>query len=119
MFPSGVWEGFWEQRVIGRHAMEQFELHFRPEGTIEGWGVDIVGEFTFSGQANPATGQVRMVKQYIGAHQVHYLGRLDGEGCILGTWTIDTPGFHDSGAFALKPALKKPTGDEPILEIGG
>jgi hypothetical protein len=119
MFPSGVWEGFWEQDGYGRQPMEQFELHFRPDGTVRGHGRDMVGRFTFAGQFDPGSGRVEMVKQYHGAHQVHYDGRPDGEGCILGTWTIDLPGFHDRGAFALKPALPKPTGDEPIRRIGG
>lgn len=119
MFPSGVWEGFWEQEGHGKQPMTQFELHFRPDGTIHGHGRDIVGRFTFAGDFDTRTGKVEMVKQYLGAHQVHYLGRPDGEGCILGTWTIDMPHFHDTGAFALKPALKKPTGNEPIHEIRG
>jgi hypothetical protein len=117
MFPSGVWEGFWEQKGMGRQPMEEFELHFRPDGTIDGSGVDVVGEFTFSGQANPVTGRLRMTKQYLGAHQVQYDGRPDGEGCIVGQWTIEMYGFHDTGAFALKPAIARPTGDEPIHEL--
>ena len=60
-----------------------------------------------------------MTKQYLGAHQVQYDGRPDGEGCIVGTWTIDMFGFQDAGAFALKPTLQRPTGDEPIHEIRG
>lgn len=119
MFPSGVWEGFWEQEGEGKQPMTQFELHFRPNGCISGHGRDIVGRFTFTGDYDPHTGRIEMVKQYLGAHQVHYAGRPDGEGCILGTWTIDTPWFKDQGAFALKPALPKPTGNEPIFEIGG
>ena len=119
MFPSGAWEGFWEQAGHGRQPMRPFELHFRPDGSVEGWGVDMVGEFVFRGQVNPATGRVQLTKQYLGAHQVQYDGRPDGEGCILGTWTIDMSGFRDTGAFALKPALSRPTGDEPIHEIGG
>lgn len=118
MFPSGIWEGFWEQDGVGRQPMTQFELHFRPDGTIRGHGRDIVGRFTFAGDYDAATGRVEMVKQYLGAHQVHYLGRPDGEGCVLGTWTIDTPWFKDCGGFGLRPALTKPTGDEPIQEIG-
>ena len=42
MFPSGVWEGFWEQAGMGRQPMKQFELHFRPDGTIHGHGLLIV-----------------------------------------------------------------------------
>ena len=120
MFPSGVWEGFWEQGNLGKQPMTQFELHFRPDGTISGHGRDMVGRFTFAGDFDPVTGRVEMVKQYLGAHQVQYDGRPDGEGCILGTWTISQFGYQsDTGSFALKPALKRPTGDEPIQEIRG
>lgn len=117
MFASGVWEGFWEQEGYGKQRMEQFELHFRPEGTIHGHGVDMVGRFTFAGEFDPISGRVEMIKQFVGAHQVQYIGRPDGEGCILGTWTMDLPHCHDRGSFALKPALRKPTGHEPIQEI--
>jgi hypothetical protein len=119
MFPSGVWEGFWEQDGYGKQPMSQFELHFRPDGVVDGSGVDIVGEFTFSGIANPATGRIRMTKQYRRAHQVQYDGRPDGEGCVVGTWAIVPPWGHDTGGFMLRPALSKPTGDEPIHQIGG
>ena len=39
----------------------------------------------------------------------------DGEGSIMGTWSI---GSDHTGSFLLRPRLQKPTGDEPIHEIG-
>ena len=54
------------------------------------------------------------MKQYIGKHRVLYVGQPDGEGSIQGTWSI---GKADTGPFLLRPALAKPTGEEPIAEI--
>lgn len=118
MYPSGTWIGYWHQSSVGRHPMKEFELHFRPDGTVSGRGVDMVGRFTFDGEWDRATGQVQMTKQFLGKHQVRYDGRPDGEGSITGTWTIDYFGSHDKGPFGLSPHLPKPTGDEPIQEIG-
>jgi hypothetical protein len=94
--------------------MTPFALNFS-RGAVSGEGRDVVGRFTFFGEYDEATGEVRMVKQYIGKHQVLYIGRPDGEGSIQGTWSI---GKLCSGPFLLRPKLQKPTGDEPIQEIG-
>jgi hypothetical protein len=121
MFPSGVWRGFWVQEWHGRQEMEAFELHFR-DGEVTGHGRDIVGRFVFQGEYDEKTGHVRMVKQYLGKHQVFYDGRPDGEGSILGKWTIrlDLPDgkvWESTGPFRLHPDVPRPTGDEPIYEI--
>lgn len=113
MYPSGDWEGFWVQDFVGRGDMTPFTLHFGG-GRVTGKGKDMVGRFTFAGTYDEVTGAIRMVKQYLGAHQVLYVGRPDGEGSIQGTWSI--PPF-DSGPFVIRPALARPTGDEPIREI--
>ncbi len=86
MFPSGKWRGFWQQTGWGQQLMEDFVLRF-DSGAIEGGGRDVVGRFTFSGTYDDH-GSVRMVKQYIGRHQVIYEGTWDGEGTIFGTWSI-------------------------------
>jgi hypothetical protein len=114
MYPSGRWDGFWTQSGWGRQAMTPFTLHFAA-GVVTGDGRDVVGPFTFDGVYDERTGEVRMVKQYLGRHAVLYVGRPDGEGCIQGTWAL---GEHCTGPFLLRPALRKPTGDEPIEEIG-
>lgn len=93
--------------------MSAFELHFR-SGTVSGSGTDIIGEFTFRGEYDEQTGQVRLVKQYLGKHRVKYDGKPDGEGCIIGTWSIDDDW---RGPFRLHPTLPKPTGDEPIHDL--
>jgi hypothetical protein len=94
--------------------MTPFALRFAA-GRVTGEGRDVVGPFTFSGEYDEATGEVRMVKQYLGRHRVLYVGRPDGEGCVQGTWSI---GAHDTGSFLLRPVVPKPTGEEPIQEIG-
>jgi len=118
MYPSGVWAGYWEQDGFGRQEMAEFELHFRPDGLIRGHGRDIAGRFTFAGEFSTTSGQVTLTKQYLGKHKVEYVGRPDGEGCILGTWVMIFGGIEfDRGAFVLRPILRRPTGDEPISEI--
>jgi hypothetical protein len=122
MFPSGVWEGFWQQQLWGRQPMSGFHLHFR-DGTIDGHGFDMVGRFLISGDFEISTGRIRFEKQYIGRHNVQYEGYPDGEGAILGTWTVTTEYlgqvFTDHGPFGIRPVLPRPTGEEPSLEIGG
>ena len=88
MYPSGRWDGFWVQSHCGRQAMSAFALRFADA--------------------------VRLVKQYIGKHQVLYVGQPDGEGSIAGTWYL----VGDSGPFLMRPVVAKPSGDEPIQEIG-
>lgn len=119
MYPSGRWDGFWVQEHLGRQAMTPFTLAFAA-GRVTGEGRDVVGRFTFSGTYDETSGAVRLVKQYFTAeghrrHQVLYTGRPDGEGSITGTWSI---GSLMSGPFLLRPRVTKPTGDEPIHEIG-
>lgn len=94
--------------------MTPFSLRFAA-GRIGGEGRDVVGRFTFAGTCDEQTGEVRLLKQYLGRHQVLYLGQSDGEGSIHGTWHI---GEHESGSFRMRPTLARPTGEEPIQEIG-
>ncbi len=114
MYPSGEWEGFWYQPAYDRQPMTGFRLDFAG-GRITGRGRDVVGRFTFAGQYDPDTGSVRLAKQYVGRHEVLYVGRPDGEGSVQGTWSI---GRDWTGPFLLRPVVPRPTGDEPIREIG-
>jgi hypothetical protein len=71
-------------------------LHFS-QGIVTGGGSDVVGDFAFAGAYDLKTGQVRMVKQYVGQHAVLYEGRNDDDGLWLwGTWTLalQRGGFH-------------------------
>jgi hypothetical protein len=117
MYPSGKWEGFWQQDGFGRQPMRAFELEFAPDGGVRGRGVDVVGQFTFAGAFDRDTGRVLMVKQYLGKHAVQYDGRPDGEGCIQGTWLISMGPVRLTGSFLIRPAVARPTGDEPIQEL--
>ncbi len=116
MYPSGQWAGFWEQAGWGRQPMSAFELHFA-DGRVTGRGNDVVGVFTIRGEYESATGKVGWVKQYVDKHRVLYAGVPDGEGSILGTWTVEMHGITNKGPFLLKPELPRPSGDEPIHEI--
>jgi hypothetical protein len=112
MYPSGVWRGYWDQPYYGRQSMSPLVLRFH-EGRIEGEGRDTIGLFTFEGEYDDR-GAIRMVKQYLGRHQVHYQGTYDGEGTIFGQWST-SPLW--SGSFALSPILGKPSADTPIEDL--
>jgi hypothetical protein len=113
MYPSGRWDGFWYQDAHGKQTMSAFTLWFA-DGDITGDGRDIIGRFTFTGAYDLETGEVVMMKQYIGKHRVLYRGMPDGEGCIAGTWSI---GENWKGPFLMKPVQRRPRGDEPIEEM--
>ncbi len=112
MYPSGTWRGYWDQEIFGRQPMGPLVLRFH-DGIIEGEGRDVIGPFTFEGEYDPQ-GAIRMVKQYLGRHQVLYQGTYDGEGTIFGQWQI--PPFW-SGSFALSPVVGKAPADAPIEEL--
>jgi hypothetical protein len=112
MYPSGRWRGFWEQTFWGRQAMRELTLRFSG-GRVEGEGVDVIGRFTFRG-AYRGDGSVVLVKQYVGRHRVLYRGSYDGEGTILGQWSIE-PGWR--GPFALSPDGFAVPADAPILTV--
>ena len=111
MFPNGRWRGWWEQELHGRQWMDPLELH--SEGArIWGKGYDLVGPFTFSGFRDE-DGVVRLNKQYKGQHAVAYVGRAEGEGAIVGRWSIANLCW---GRFALIP-LAELAREMPIAEI--
>lgn len=79
-------EGWWEQGWFGRQPMERLAMSFGGR-RIRGSGGDIVGPFTFDGLIDPSGG-VAMIKRYVGAHSVDYLGTYDGEGTMSGEWRL-------------------------------
>ena len=113
MYPTGAWRGYWEQILLGRQPMADLYLRF-DSGQIDGDGVDVVGQFTFTGTYD-GSGAVTLVKQYIGRHEVLYQGAYDGEGSILGRWSI---GGIQSGPFALAPVLDEPRADAVVVATG-
>ena len=112
MYPSGVWAGWWEQSGWGRQPMTEFDLRF-VDGRVTGGGRDVVGRFTVRGGCDDR-GYVRLVKQYVGRHAVVYEGTHDGEGTILGRWSIP-PAW--TGPFALRPVAPRADAGAPILEM--
>ena len=66
----------------------------------------MAGSFLFSGHLDPAAKSVSLVKQYIGAHQVDYTGRLgqdvDGMLYIKGRWSIKYEGSDEFRLYQTK-----------------
>lgn len=91
-------DGWWEEQGYGRQPMLELQLRV-VEGQIIGSGWDIVGPFTFRGTISEG-GAVAMIKQYLGQHQVEYLGNYDGEGTMFGDWRIGP--FSDRWAITFK-----------------
>ncbi len=89
-------EGWWEQDLYGRQPMNPLHLGF-DAGSIDGYGTDVIGPFTFDGALEEG-GVVVMCKQYIEQHSVTYLGRYDGEGLMTGDWRID----HFEGPWMIR-----------------
>jgi hypothetical protein len=112
MYPSGPWRGYWEQAAYGRQLMRKLTLRFA-DGVVEGEGRDVIGAFTFRGRYDDR-GNVALIKQYVGRHQVHYQGTYDGEGTIFGTWSILD---RWAGPFALTPERGAAKPDAEILSI--
>ena len=92
--------------------MRELVLRFGA-GQIEGGGVDLVGQFTFQGTYDTA-GNVTLVKQYLGRHQVLYRGSYDGEGTIFGEWFI-APFWR--GPFALRLEDYPAPGEVEVVSI--
>ena len=101
-------EGWWDEIGYGRQPMHQLRLRIA-NGQITGSGTDIVGPFTFTGTISERGG-VAMIKQYIGRHEVEYIGAYDGEGTMFGEWRIGP--FRDQWAIT----FKKPQGTAAVAE---
>jgi hypothetical protein len=82
-------------------------------GNVEGEGVDLVGRFSFRGTYDSA-GNVMLVKQYLGRHQVLYRGSYDGEGTIFGEWSI-FPIWR--GPFALRLEDRPASAEMEVITI--
>ncbi len=78
-------EGWWEQGWTGRQYMSDLRMSISG-GRVFGSGHDMVGIFTFEGTIDEG-GTVVMVKVYP-THNVHYVGKYDGEGTMSGEWEI-------------------------------
>jgi len=107
-------EGWWDEVIYGRQPMHQLRLRIA-NGQITGSGTDIVGPFTFTGTIS-ARGGVAMIKQYIGQHQVEYIGAYDGEGTMFGEWRIGP--FRDQWAITLKRPERTGVVEADVRVIG-
>jgi hypothetical protein len=97
---SGEWSGFYEQHA-GRHP-QRMTLEFA-DGVVRGDGIDELSAFRLEGEYRvEAGGEVRIgwLKTYDRSHSILYLGTLDGEGRIVGSWRI---GRVAAGSFSLEP----------------
>jgi len=78
--------GWWEQRGYGRQPMDRLVLLFN-NGSVSGSGVDVIGPFTLAGDFQEE--RICLLKQYIGQHQIEYVGESLGEGAYGGQWSCD------------------------------
>jgi len=96
------WKGWYKQG--GEKNQMDLDLQVSSEGVF-GLGKDGVGQFVMRGYNDPLQSCVSFIKQYLGAHQVHYNGSMwnkeDGKREIKGTWNISGD-YH--GYFKLKEA---------------
>ncbi len=80
----GVWRGWYEQNGTN-HEMRLKK--FKVKGNkIEGKGQDDHGKFFFTGFYT-SENKVQFIKQYEGAHQVHYEGKREGQ-TLHGRWNL-------------------------------
>lgn len=112
MVPSGEWRGYWEQAHWGRQPMHDLVLTVA-NGGISGSGKDVIGSFTFEGSYD-ASGTVLLLKHYHKKHDVIYRGRYDGEGTIIGEWTVMD---QWRGPFVLSLKRFEVPADAEILSI--
>jgi len=78
--------GWWEQRHLGRQAMDPLSVSIAG-GVVRGRGRDIIAPFTLEGTID-GRGAVAIVKRYARGHAVHYVGMYDGEGVLSGHWHL-------------------------------
>lgn len=86
-FPSGDWEGFYnDPRGGGKKGDMTMTLEFSG-GRITGAGSDPVGAYTWTGSYDAIAGTCSLKKTYPGRHSVQYKGYADENG-IWGSWNI-------------------------------
>jgi len=101
-FPSGDWEGFYNDPLGGRPKGEMAMTLDFLNGSISGDGSDPVGSYTWTGTYDTKAETCHLKKTYPGAHTVEYSGYADENG-IWGKWTIRK---SRSGTFHVWPKKK-------------
>jgi len=104
--------GWWEQRGLGRQAMQDLVLDFLGNSLV-GHGSDLVAPFTLTGNVRQ-DGSVEILKQYRHRHSVLYVGSYDGEGTFSGRWDI---GGHQGEWLIRLLRSSGATLDDDIQEI--
>jgi hypothetical protein len=105
-------EGWWEQAWMGRQPMTGLTMAFDGR-RIRGSGIDVIGRFTLDGLIDERGG-VAMIKRYLAAHSVDYLGTYDGEGTMFGEWRIGP----DHGGWLITIRRVQAAAEAEIAEIG-
>jgi hypothetical protein len=98
-FPSGDWEGFYnDPRGSVRKGEMNMTLDFS-SGRVTGSGSDPIGTYTWSGSYDTKAETCSLKKVYPGSHCVEYTGYADENG-IWGKWTIRK---YSAGEFHIWP----------------
>lgn len=102
---SGPWSGFYLYASSDVRNRMNLRLEFE-SGTVQGDGVDGIGEFRVSGRCEAESGKIWLAKTYIGCdccagvHVVEHEGNADENG-IWGTWSFEQHGKR--GGFRIWP----------------
>ena len=108
-FPSGDWEGFYNDPRGSRPRGEMAMTLDFSNGSISGDGSDPIGADTWTGTYDTKAETCQLKKTYVGAHSVWYTGYADKNG-IWGKWTIKK---SRSGEFHIWPK-KRGTGQNDV-----
>lgn len=96
-----TWDGWYEQG--GNKTEMKFEnMQVHLDGAVFGSGQDTNGKFSIQGSMSQ-NGQLQFVKQYEGAHAVHYTGSVE-DGMIQGKWSIPN---NCDGTFGIVMNVEK------------
>lgn len=107
-FPSGDWEGFYNDPGGSRPRGEMAMTLDFTGGRVTGGGSDPVGAYTWSGSYDTEAETCRLTKAYVSAHSVEYTGYVDENG-IWGKWKIKS---WRTGEFHIWPKKNSAGEDE-------
>jgi hypothetical protein len=109
---SGPWRGYYLQPALAFGPVEmKLVVDMRGEELVAE-GTDRIGYFTLQGMVEPATGEARLRKHYVGTHSVQYVGVLR-DGILRGVWSL--PASEARGLFVLGPEGAVPAKTQALL----
>ena len=92
-FVSGEWCGFYIESHRPQRGWMHLYLAFE-DGKIRGEGTDYIGPWVATGTYEEGSGECQWTKNYVGKHNVDYVGTCTENG-IQGKWRIISEGpFH-------------------------